>query len=256
MGYDPVERHKAIEKLVVKGGSNGQLRKYYRFRPAKWYGGIFTADCVGCGLQCKFCWLSDRALYRPMEVGSYYPASAVAERLVEGARKRGYSQARLSGGEPTIGRRHLLDLLGRLEGCGLTFILETNGILLGHDESYAKALSKYPFVHVRVSLKGCDEKEFSALTGADPGGFSLQLKALENLVEAKVDCHPAVMISFSAESSLKGLLKRLEAIEPKLAEELEIEELILYPHVVERLKRFKLSYFTGYAPNSLPRTLI
>jgi len=36
--------------------SSGQKRKYYRFRPAPFYGGIGTADCVGCCLKCLFCW--------------------------------------------------------------------------------------------------------------------------------------------------------------------------------------------------------
>ena len=55
MAYDPVARHKVIENKVVKG----ELRKYYRFRTDRWYGGIATADCVGCGLICKFCWVRD-----------------------------------------------------------------------------------------------------------------------------------------------------------------------------------------------------
>jgi uncharacterized Fe-S cluster-containing radical SAM superfamily protein len=32
------------------------LRKYYRFRPFRFNGGITTADCVGCCLRCGFCW--------------------------------------------------------------------------------------------------------------------------------------------------------------------------------------------------------
>ena len=63
--------------------------------------------------------------------------------------------------EVTIGRSHLFPLLNVFQHKGMRFILETNGILIGEDESYAQELALYPFVHVRVSLKGCTEEEFS-----------------------------------------------------------------------------------------------
>jgi hypothetical protein len=47
-------------------------------------------------------------------------------------------------------------------------------------------------------------------------------------------------------------MERIERISPKLAEEVEIEELILYPHVVQRLRNYKLRYFTGYTPERVP----
>ena len=48
--YDPVAHAAEVEKLVVRGSK----RKYYRFRGARFYGGIATADCVGCCLKCAF----------------------------------------------------------------------------------------------------------------------------------------------------------------------------------------------------------
>jgi len=250
--YDPVKRHIAIEKLVTRKGPEGQERKYYRIRPARWYGGIVTADCVGCGLLCRFCWVSDVVMSRPAGVGSFYTPRRVAESLISLAKKRGLNLLRISGGEPTIGREHLLAVLNSLRGKGFHFILETNGILIAYDEDYAENLARYNFVHVRVSLKGCSEEEFSALTGAEPEGFKLQLKALQNLVEAGVSCHPSVMASFSTKDSFKKLVERLGQISPKLVEEIEIEELILYPHVVRRLQKFGLKYYTGYAPEDVP----
>ena len=59
MFYDAVQRHSAIEELVTRMELHCQTKKYYRVRPARWYGGIVTADCVGCGLLCRFCWVSD-----------------------------------------------------------------------------------------------------------------------------------------------------------------------------------------------------
>lgn len=249
MLYDPIQRHLAVKKLVTRMGQEGQERRYYRIRPARWYGGIVTADCVGCGLLCKFCWVSDAVMFHPAEIGRFYTPKKVADSLVALARKRGLDLLRVSGGEPTIGKTHLLQLLDALQGKGYGFILETNGIPIAYDERYAINLSKYNFVHVRVSLKGCNEEEFTMLTGAKPEGFALQLKALQNLIDARVSCHPSVMVSFSPKKTLRSVIQRLRQVDPRLAEEVEIEELILYPHVVRRIQRYGLKYFTAYTPD-------
>jgi uncharacterized Fe-S cluster-containing radical SAM superfamily protein len=252
LSYDPVLRHIAIEKLVVRDGLEGQEKKYYRFRPARWYGGIVTADCAGCGLLCRFCWVSDKVMDRPAEIGKFYSPDKVANDLITLAKKRSLRQLRISGGEPTIGKPHLLQLLDRLKGEGCRFILETNGILIAHDENYAKELSRYDFVHVRVSLKGCNEEEFSMLTGAKPDGFKLQLKSLEKLIEAGVSCHPSIMASFSSRKNLDALTKMLGNVGSELAREVEVEELILYPHVINRIQRHGLKYYSAYTPERVP----
>jgi len=249
--YDSLERHDAVEKLVTRDKERVQERKYWRFRIDRWYGGIVTADAVGCGLICKYCWVSDAVMFKPAVIGEFYSPEQVAKNLAEMANKRKLTQLRVSGGEPTIGKRHLLQLLDDLRDRQLNFILETNGILIGYDSDYAKNLSKYPFVHVRVSLKGCNEKEFTMLTGAKPEGFRLQLKALENLIKAGVECHPAVMASFSQEKSLEQLTQKLGNISQKLSDNLETEELILYPSVKRKILRHKLKWFRAYTPNGM-----
>jgi uncharacterized Fe-S cluster-containing radical SAM superfamily protein len=50
--YDPLE----LGRQTAGMGCRGTARKYYRFRPARFYGGIATADCLGCNLRCAFCW--------------------------------------------------------------------------------------------------------------------------------------------------------------------------------------------------------
>jgi len=254
--YGSVTRHEAMEKLVVRNTELGQERKYWRFRFDRWYGGIVTADAVGCGLLCKYCWVSDAVMFQPVEVGKFYSPDVVAKILVKMAEKRNLRQLRVSGGEPTIGKRHMLQLLDSLEGQGLLFILETNGILIGNDPQYAQDLSKYGFLHVRVSLKGCNEKEFAVLTGAKPEGFTLQLKALENLLREGVKCHPAVMISFSTKESLQQLVERLKTINARLVEDLEFEELILYPKVKRKIGRYRLKYYSAYTPEGVPKERI
>ena len=51
-----------------------------------------------------------------------------------------YNQLRISGNEPTIARDHLIRVL-ELIPKNLLFILETNGILIGADETYAQDLA-------------------------------------------------------------------------------------------------------------------
>ena len=254
--YDPATRHEAIEKLVVRDNELGQEKKYWRFRFDRWYGGIVTADAVGCGLLCKYCWVSDAVMFQPVKVGKFYSPDVVSKILVKMAKKRNLKQLRVSGGEPTIGKRHLLQLLDDLEGQGLLFILETNGILIGDDPQYAEDLSKYRFLHVRVSLKGCNEKEFAMLTGAKPEGFILQLKALENLLREGVRCHPAVMMSFSRKESVQQLAERLKIINSGLAGHLEFEELILYPKVKRKIEGHSLKYYSAYTPDRVPQERI
>lgn len=212
--------------------SKGNARKYYRFRPAKFYGGIATADCVGCNLRCVYCWAWN-IVNKPSQAGEFYSPEEVAEKLTTIANKHGFSRIRMSGNEPTLNKEHLLSLIQRIPN-NLLFILETNGILIGHDRDYARDLSKFKNLHVRVSLKGSDSQEFSKLTGAKPEFFSLQLKALENLEKHKVSYHPAVI---GITRDLNGLRERLREMRPDLPESLELEPLIEYPQVLARLKK-------------------
>ncbi len=254
--YDPVQRHLAMEKLVVRDSPEGQEKRYWRFRPDRWYGGIATADCAGCGLLCYFCWVREDVRNSPREIGKFYSPKKVAETLVSIARERGFRQLRVSGGEPTIGKLHLLQLLDNLQGQGCAFILETCGIPLGYDQKYAEALSKYPFIHVRVSLKGCTEEEFSMLTGSKPEGFRLQLKALENLEKVNTAYHASCMVSFSPEENRRALLTRLRKISSRLVDEFEVEEVILYDMVRSRLKQAGLRYYSAYSPHDVPKELV
>lgn len=243
--YDPLELARHTAKAVCRGLE----RKYYRFRPARFYGGIATADCLGCNLRCIFCWAWGQ-LHQVHRLGQFHRPEDVARRLAAIARKRGYTQVRISGNEPTLAMPHLLEVLAALPP-GLDFILETNGIILGAEPEWSRELASFSQVFVRVSLKGCSEEEFSRLTGAVPRGFALQLKALEHLLTAGVECHPAVMVSFSPPEAREALAARLAAISPAFRD-FEVEELILYPQVEERLRRRGLSYFSGYRPAALP----
>ncbi len=243
--FNPIELAELTRNIVCK---NNQ-RKYYRFRSSRFYGGIATADCVGCCLRCIFCW-SWNVVARPQVCGKFYSPEEVVCKLIAIAESKKYRQLRISGNEPTICREHLIKILELIPQDYL-FILETNGILIGSDITYAKELSRFPNLYVRVSLKGTCEEEFSRLTGAISQGFQLQLAALENLDRYGANVRPACMISFSSPENFTALRKKLKAINTTF-ENFEVEELILYPSVKERLKKLKVKYITGYRPGNIP----
>jgi uncharacterized Fe-S cluster-containing radical SAM superfamily protein len=243
--FDPIILAESTRKEVCKGDS----RKYYRFRPARFYGGISTADCVGCCLRCIFCW-AWKVVSDPSGHGEFYTPHDVAKRLITIAEKKHLRQLRISGNEPTIGWGHLINVLELIDG-RYPFILETNGILIGENEEYARVLSRFRNLYVRVSLKGTSEDEFCGLTGALPEGFGLQLRALENLARHGVKGHPACMISFSPPENIEALRKRLKAIHPTFAD-FEVEEIIIYPHVEDRLRKMGVHYYTAHRPDNVP----
>lgn len=249
MLYDPTKVAKQIEGMVL----HGEFRKYYRFRADRWYGGIATADCVGCPLRCVFCW-SDFPRDHPKKAGKFYTPEDVFNRLDTISRKCNLTQLRISGNEPTLGKEHLLKVLELVEQSNYSFMLETSGVLI--DEEYAKSLAPFKKVHVRVSLKGTTPEEFSRLTGAAPGAFKLQLNAIAHCVDAGVSVHPSAMLSFSPNENIQKLLDQLDSIKSGLSRELEEEYVILYPNVIKRLKDAGIKPRTAYRPDGVPAELI
>jgi uncharacterized Fe-S cluster-containing radical SAM superfamily protein len=186
--YDPIELMRLTEERVCRGDG----RKYTDFYCVGVYGGISTSYLVGCCLRCVFCWVNlSRDL--PDRYGQFYTPAQVAKRLVANARRRRVSKLRISGGEPTLGKDHLLGVLDRVDDQGFTFILETNGIPLGYDSDYALALTKYQDVHVRLSLKARNAAGFEARTRAQGEYWELPFRAIEHLMAAGISFHVAVM---------------------------------------------------------------
>ena len=259
MVFNPIKLANRIEKFVCKNVNGVAYRRYYRFRGGKWYGGISTGDCVGCNLRCKFCWSWGKGSFA-VKYGNYYSPQQVFNKISFIARKRGYKFVRVSGGEPTIGKQHLIQVLNKFSNTNFIFILETNGLLIGYYEDYAKDLSKFKNLVVRVSIKGTSPEEFEYLTGASKEFFKYQLKAIENLInygfEAGERVYPAIMLSFSKPENIKKLIIELRNIDPELPESIDPEYVILYPHVKKLLERFKLKPWKAYEPNGIPKYMI
>ena len=84
----------------------------------------------------------------------------------------------------------------------------------------------------------------------------MQIKALENLNEAGARFHAAIMTSFSSEENFARLRERLCEISQDIVDNIEVEELILYPHVVKRLREKGLVAPTAHSPDRVPPEFI
>ncbi|MFX0106202.1 MAG: radical SAM protein [Candidatus Hodarchaeota archaeon] len=212
---DPVKLAHTIESQVCKN----ELKKYYRFRKTQFYGGCATADCLGCNLRCAYCW-AQKKVWRPQKFGKYFTPKTVSEKLLN----MNLSLIRISGGEPTIGKTHLLKLLSYIPE-NVLFILETNGILLNED--YIKELNNFNNLYVRVSLKGVDKMTFEQITGADGKFFHFQLRALELLKKYGIRYGVAILFNIFTKEQIRNLG----------IPDLEYESLIKYPFIMKNLKK-------------------
>lgn len=232
--FDPVERSRQVESLVMDSGR----RKYYRFRPGQFYGGIVTADAIGCSFLCAYCW-NYRKNLDPAGAGTFFSPEEVVEKVLILARKHQLYQIRISGSEPLLGQEsftHLLHILELLStrAPNYRFILETNGLMLGLDREFARSLSCFKNLRVRVSLKATDRDRFQLITGAVRDYFFKTVAALVHLKQYGVKAWPALAADLFTPEEIRKLQSMLMA--RSLSPELELEELILYPFVEKNLR--------------------
>jgi uncharacterized Fe-S cluster-containing radical SAM superfamily protein len=231
---NPLELARYLSDIVCKNSE----RKYYRFRGGRFYGGIAGADCVGCMLDCAFCW-SYKPRCDPKGAGKFYSAKHVAEKLTEIAKKNNYDKVRITGNEPTLCREHLLGVLEYIPE-DLLFILESNGVLL--DRDYVQKLKPFKHrLHVRVSLKGVTEEQFKLITCMDGMYVQSQYNALKYLTEAGISCNAAIMNELVDDDNMRLLFTRLDEIDNRLVRDLELESLMMYPFIKAELTRRSLS---------------
>jgi uncharacterized Fe-S cluster-containing radical SAM superfamily protein len=229
-----MKRAEEVESLVMKDFE----RKYYRFRYANYYGGIATADAVGCCFLCAYCWNYLRNL-NPERFGEFYSPEKASEKILQIMRKKNVNRVRVSGAEPILGEKsfeHFCKLVEKIyrEEPSAEFILETNGLILGSNEKFCKKLAKYPIL-VRFSIKGWDEKSFEKISGAEGRFFIYPLEAIKNLQSLGVEAWPAVMQEIFGPREIEILKKKLE--EFGIKGEIEIEYLEKYPFVLKNLEK-------------------
>ncbi len=234
---DPIELAAKTKKIVCKGNK----RRYLRFGTTPDYGtGVATGYIAGCNLRCAFCWASETR--ENLEISkSFYSPEDVFEMLSEIVKKNPrIDKVRISDGEPTIGRDHLLELIELVEKSDIgSFILETNGTLLGNDETYVSDLSSFRKLSVRISLKGGTSEAFSRITNAVPEAFELPFQAIRNFYKYNVPCSVAAMSGdprFMTPLERISLIVKLGTIDPALVLKLEEEFTILFPTTKKRLE--------------------
>jgi uncharacterized Fe-S cluster-containing radical SAM superfamily protein len=225
--FDPLARAAEMEAVVMQD----KKRKYYRFRASHHYGGIVTADAVGCPFLCAYCWNYRRNEF-PERFGEYYAAEAVVEKLTSIARGKGIRLFRISGAEPVLGPAsfdHLLQVItaGR-------FIIETNGLILGARPDLAEQLGGLN-VAVRISIKGWDGQSFERLSSAKREFFKYPLIALKTLLGAGVDAWPAVMGDLFGTEGTRCVAALME--EMGIRTRIETEYLERYPSVVSNMRQ-------------------
>ena len=229
--FDPLELAHRTEEVV----SREDARKYTQFYCTGVYGGISTGYTVGCCLRCVFCWVDSSRDY-PERRGQLYTSEQVAQRLIANARRKRMTRLRISGGEPTLCKGHLLGVLELVQPKGYGFMLETNGIPLGADEEYAAQLAEYTCAHIRVSLKAGTAEGFQARTGAQGEFWELPFVAVERLLAAGADFHVAAMTDprLMPRSERGALLRRLR--QAGYTRWLEEERCDAYRSTVKRLR--------------------
>jgi uncharacterized Fe-S cluster-containing radical SAM superfamily protein len=232
--FDPAERAEETELLVMKDGK----RLYYRFRPAPYYGGIATADAIGCSFLCAYCWNYNRNLY-PQRFDKFYSAQEVSSRLLKIAHQRSFHLFRITGSEPVLGEnsfQHLLKVITHIfrEKPRSIFILETNGFFLGYRKELIEKL-KFQNLWIRIALKGTDEDTFQNITGAKKEFFLYPIIALKELEKQGIKAWPAIMEDLFTENEIERLKRLLH--ERNIKAELEFEYLERYPFVLENMDK-------------------
>jgi uncharacterized Fe-S cluster-containing radical SAM superfamily protein len=188
---------------------------------------------MGCNMDCAFCW-SYRTRIHPERFGDFYTPEEIAIRLVDIAHENGFMGVRISGNEPTLCKNHLLGVIRVVErlDSNLSFVLETNGMMIGEDEKYTEDLSRFLNIHVRLSFKTGSPENFERITNRPKEWFELQIKATEYLYKRGVSFHPAIVSDYADDY----LIGRLNQISPEIAERIEYENLKIYTHIRKRMR--------------------
>lgn len=266
-GYDPFKFGESVRKLVTREGPQGRERLYKPapssnpknlnrdFRFSNYYLGTSVADVLGCNLRCVFCWAINayRDYSRIRDMGKFFSPVEVATGLINTAKVFNCKYLRITEGEPTLDMDHLIHIMDnlKLSESPHTFILETNGLILGRDVESVKKLSQYanlgskkePKMHVRVSIKGATPQKFRLLTFADARFHRFQFDAIRNCLNEGISVHTAVMLDFiDSMEEIQYLKSSLASIDRNLLYTLEFERLFLEDYIVARLKKHSIPF--------------
>lgn len=225
--FDMLEKAKETEGIVC---SDNQ-RKYFRFRYQSQWWSPCVADASGCCLSCAYCWNVNRNKTLP---GTFRSPEYVAKKLnsMPDKHREDWNRRymRTGGCEPVLGEKslsHLIEVLKLLE-CE-KFLLETNGMMLGHDLSFFDRLEPFKdILLVRITAKAHNPERFEKITGVYQKYFWNPIKAIHEAGARGFDCELAYMPDFCDGAELRKI--------SKWRGEYDTERLSLYPPTVRSLK--------------------
>jgi len=247
---DPLELTVNTEKIVC----DGLKRKYesfhispiwkandYQLENPNLHWCAISTTMTGCNLRCYFCSTTPHRDY-PEKYGRFFtPQEATSEiiRLLD--RYKNILCVDFSGGECLIGKEHLLKVLNILfyekRIKQVTGVL-TNGIILGNDKSYVKALSTYPNpqFYVRIGLKAGTSEGLEQRCGAYGKYYELPFKAIKYCLDYRIKTVVFAMTDarIMPEQERKILLENVREIDSSIR--VQEERFYPYPDAVERVK--------------------
>jgi uncharacterized radical SAM superfamily Fe-S cluster-containing enzyme len=159
---------------------------------------------TACNLDCPICFAGSGT--GPQEHGYSLELDQVESMLDAFIRAEGSPEAvQLSGGEPTIHPR-ILDMLAAAKRRGIPLVmLNTNGIRLARDRSFAPALAELG-VHVYLQFDGFDEQTQLAIRGRTL--TAEKIRALDRCAEASVSVSLAAAIEHGINEHELGAIIR------------------------------------------------
>jgi len=139
---------------------------------------LYLTAC--CNLRCRHCWVNPVYDGEALKPGSYIDPEALREAVKEG-RTLGLSNAKLTGGEPTL-HPHFREIVKFLTKEGLSLNMETNGTLV--TPGLARFLRDESNVgFISVSIDSPDPAAHDRFRGVK-GAYKRALSGLDNLVGA------------------------------------------------------------------------
>ena len=134
----------------------------------------------GCNLACRHCWITPTFVRGEPSPGECLDLDLLRRAVAE-ARPLGLTDAKLTGGEPTL-HPHFVEIVDFLSAEGLEIIMETNGTLI--DAALARHLKERTNLRfVSVSIDGPNAEVHDAFRGV-AGSFEAAVRGFRHLVEA------------------------------------------------------------------------
>ncbi|MGA2572938.1 MAG: radical SAM protein [Candidatus Methanomethylicaceae archaeon] len=175
--YKEVERysHPKVEPTYIKETSYEEYPKIWDPSLQQQSTCLAVVEVTsGCNLKCPYCFASAGGKAQVDE--SYDNLRRMFASVAAQVKKPTVVQ--ISGGEPTV-RDDLPKIIAMAKEAGVDFVqLNTNGVRIGKDESYLKALKEAGVDSLYFSFDGVDKDIFIKASGVDL--LDVKLKAIDN----------------------------------------------------------------------------